>query len=39
MDHEDWKREVLSTDELFMKLYSHLPKELIFQRELLVARL
>jgi len=25
--------------ELFMKLYSHLPKELIFQRELLTARL
>jgi phosphoenolpyruvate carboxykinase (GTP) len=39
MDPEDWKREVLQQDELFMKLYSHLPKELIFQRELLVARL
>jgi len=26
-------------EELFMKLYAHLPKELIFQRELLVARL
>jgi len=35
----DWRRELLSQDELFMKLYSHLPKELIFQRELLVARL
>jgi len=39
IDYEDWKREVLSQDELFFKLYSHLPKELIFQRELLVARL
>ena len=39
IDLEDWKREVLSQDELFMKLYPHLPKELIFQRELLVARL
>ena len=39
LDQKDWKREVLSQDELFMKLYSHLPKELIFQRELLVARL
>jgi phosphoenolpyruvate carboxykinase (GTP) len=39
MDVEDWKREALSQDELFIKLYSHLPKELIFQRELLVARL
>jgi phosphoenolpyruvate carboxykinase (GTP) len=36
---EDWRREVLMQDELFMKLYSHLPKELIFQRELLVSRL
>lgn len=39
MDMEDWKREVLGQDELFIKLYPHLPKELIFQRELLVARL
>jgi phosphoenolpyruvate carboxykinase (GTP) len=30
---------VLMQDELFIRLYSHLPKELIFQRELLVARL
>ena len=36
---EEWRREVLSQDELFMRLYSFLPKEMIFQRELLVARL
>jgi phosphoenolpyruvate carboxykinase (GTP) len=36
---DDWKREVLLQDELFMKLYSDLPKELIFQRELLISRL
>lgn len=36
---EEWKREVISQDELFLKLYAHLPKELIFQRELLVSRL
>ena len=36
---EDWRREIISQDELFMKIYSHLPKELIFQRELLVSRL
>jgi phosphoenolpyruvate carboxykinase (GTP) len=36
---EEWRREVLSQDELFMKIYSFLPKEMIFQRELLVARL
>ncbi len=39
IDEEEWRREVLSQDELFLGLYSHLPKELIFQRELLVARL
>lgn len=39
INYEDWRREVLLQDELFFKLYSHLPKELIFQRELLVARL
>ncbi len=36
---EEWRREVLSQDELFMRIYSYLPKEMIFQRELLVARL
>jgi phosphoenolpyruvate carboxykinase (GTP) len=39
IDMEDWRREALSHDELFFKLYADLPKELIFQRELLVARL
>ena len=39
INYEDWRREVLMQDELFFKIYSHLPKELIFQRELLVARL
>jgi phosphoenolpyruvate carboxykinase (GTP) len=36
---EEWRREILLQDELFMKLYPHLPKELIFERELMVARL
>jgi phosphoenolpyruvate carboxykinase (GTP) len=36
---EDWKQEVLMQDELFLKLYSDLPKELLFQKELLIARL
>jgi phosphoenolpyruvate carboxykinase (GTP) len=39
IDIEAWKQEVISQDELFVKLYEHLPKELIFQRELLIARL
>jgi len=36
---EEWRREVLLQDELFMKIYPFIPKEMIFQRELLVARL
>jgi phosphoenolpyruvate carboxykinase (GTP) len=36
---EDWRKEILMQDELFMKLHARLPKELIFQRELLLARL
>ena len=39
INYDDWRRELLQQDELFMKIYAHLPKELIFQRELLVARL
>jgi phosphoenolpyruvate carboxykinase (GTP) len=35
----EWRREILHQDELFMNLYPYLPKEMIFQRELLVARL
>jgi phosphoenolpyruvate carboxykinase (GTP) len=39
IDVENWKREVLLQDELFIKLYGDLPKELLFQRELLISRL
>jgi len=39
INFEEWRREALSHDELFFKLYSDLPKELMLQRELLVARL
>jgi len=39
VNNEEWRHEVILQEELFMRLYSHLPKELIFQRELLVARL
>jgi phosphoenolpyruvate carboxykinase (GTP) len=35
----EWKAELISQGELFIDLYDHLPKELIFQRELLAARL
>jgi phosphoenolpyruvate carboxykinase (GTP) len=39
IDLESLKRELLTQEELFLKLAGDLPKELIFQRELLVARL
>jgi len=36
---DEWKAEILSQGELFLKLYDYLPKEIVFQRELLAARL
>jgi len=39
IDRSEWHRELVLQDELFMKLYAHLPKELVFQRELLISRL
>lgn len=39
IDPEEWKRELILQDELFIKMYRDLPKELIFQRELLISRL
>ncbi len=38
-DRAEWKAEIISQGELFIDLYDHLPKELVFQRELLAARL
>ncbi len=39
VDVEMMKRELLLHGELFLKLAGDMPKELIFQRELLVARI
>ena len=36
---DEWRAEILSQGELFLKLYDQLPKELVYQRELLAARL
>ena len=36
---EDWKKELLSQQELFSKLYDKLPKEIIFMRELILSSL
>ena len=35
----EWQRELISQTELFLTLHDRLPKELIFQRELLISRL
>ena len=39
INNEEFKAEVLSQEELFLKLAGDLPKEMVFQRELLVSRL
>ncbi len=39
VDVEEWKNEILLQDALFVRLYNDLPKELLFQKELLIARL
>ncbi len=39
VDRDIWKQEILSHDELFIKLYDRLPKELIFIRELMLSGL
>ena len=39
IDSAEWRRELISQTELFLQLHDRLPKELIFQRELLVSRL
>jgi phosphoenolpyruvate carboxykinase (GTP) len=36
---DEWRRELIMQDELFTKLGKRLPKELVFQRELLLAQL
>ena len=39
IDRATWKQQTLGHEELFLKLSEHLPKDLIFERELLVCRL
>lgn len=39
VDRDVWKRELVMHEELFLRLHDHLPKELIFERELLACRL
>src|SRR5438309_4347037 len=39
LDLNEFKAEILSQEELFLKLAGDLPKEMVFQRELLISRL
>ena len=39
VDRAAWKQEVLGHEEFFIMLHGHLPKEIIFERELLICRL
>ena len=39
IDCEEFKNEIMSQEELFLRLAGDLPKEMIFQRELLISRL
>lgn len=39
VDRQAWRAELINHEELFIDLHSHLPKEMIFERELLVCRL
>jgi phosphoenolpyruvate carboxykinase (GTP) len=39
VSEEEWRKEALLHEELFMKLHSTLPKEFIFTRELFITRL
>ena len=39
LDREAWKKEVMLHEELFMKLFDKLPRELMCEKELLLSRL
>ena len=39
VDRAAWRREVMDHEELFLDLHDHLPKEMIYERELLICRL
>ena len=38
-DRAAWRAEVRGHEELFLDLHSHLPKEMIYERELLICRM
>jgi phosphoenolpyruvate carboxykinase (GTP) len=38
-DREAWRKEVIEHEELFIGLHDNLPKEMVYERELLICRL
>ncbi|HEY5895044.1 MAG TPA: phosphoenolpyruvate carboxykinase (GTP) [Chthoniobacterales bacterium] len=39
VDRPAWRQEVIDHEELFLHLHDHLPKELVYERSLLICRL
>jgi phosphoenolpyruvate carboxykinase (GTP) len=39
IDKELWKKEILSHEELFIKIYDRLPKEFMLMRDMLLSQL
>ncbi|HUG11182.1 MAG TPA: phosphoenolpyruvate carboxykinase (GTP) [Opitutaceae bacterium] len=39
VDRAAWRKEVMDHEELFIELHAHLPKEMVYERELLICRL
>ncbi len=39
VDRDQWRREVIGHEELFILVHDHLPPEMIYERELLICRL
>ena len=39
VDAEAWKDEAMGHERLFILLHSHLPPEMVYERELLICRL
>ncbi len=39
IDRDAWRREVIGHEELFLTLHDHLPKEMVYERELLICRM
>ena len=38
-DRAEWRREIIDHENLFRDLHTHLPKEMIYERELLICRM